>query len=132
MAFVLSNARKQLITLLKADLNYRLMIISSRMQRTAAESQRITEEKANITETQMNKLIAEKGSDNLTIADINSISFLTTDLDVELKMLSAKDDDMECEMREIESQLQALNAEEDEIDKLIDKSIKSEFGIFSS
>ena len=132
MAFVLSNARKQLITMMKADLNYRLMIISSRMQRTAAEQQSITEEKASITKTQMNNLIAEKGTENLTLADINNIGFLTTDLDVQLTRLAAKDDDMECEMKSIESQLQALNAEEDEIDKLNDKNIKSEFGIFAN
>ena len=102
------------------------------MQRTAAEQQRITEEKASITKTQMNNLIAEKGTENLTLADINNIGFLTTDLDVQLSMLAAKDDDMECEMKSIESQLQALNAEEDEIDKLNDKNIKSEFGIFAN
>ena len=132
MSFVISSARKQLITLMKADLNFKLMIISSRMQRNSAEVQRLTEEKAETTKRQINNLVTEKGSENVTYADISQISFMTADIDTELALLAANDDEMECEMKMIETQLQTLNAEEEEIGKLQDNSIKKEFGIFAS
>lgn len=129
MSVVLSNSRKQVITLLKADLNYRLMIIASRMQRTAAESQSITEEKNKITNRELEKLM-DDGVENISVADVKNIAYMTAELDTDLTLLALKDDDMEAEMKMIETELQALNAEEEEIDKLTDKSIKNEFGIF--
>ena len=131
MSFVLSNSRKQLITMMKADLNYRLMIISARMQRTAAETQKYTQEKTTIQNAEIARL-QEQGVENVSLSDVQNISNLTADIDVQLSMLAMKDDDMECEMRLIETQLQALNEEETEINKLVDNSIKQEFKIFSN
>lgn len=131
MAIVLNNARKQLISMLKADLNHRLMVISARMQRTAAQSQRLSEEKATIQNAHMQALI-EQGTENIELSDIQNIQYMTADIDTELSLLAIKDDDMECEMRMIETQLQALNAEEEEIDKTMNNDIKREFGIFSN
>ena len=131
MSVVLNHSRKLLITKQKSDLNFRLMIIAARMQRTAAESQRITEEKATITNREIKKLIDE-GTQNITLEQVTNIANMTTDLDTELTLLSIKDDDMEAEMKMIETQLKALNAEEEQIDKTLDNSIKKEFGIFSN
>ncbi len=131
MSVVLNQSRKLLIAQRKAELNYKLMLISSRMQRTAAESARITEEKATITNREMQKLIDE-GTENITLAQVNNIANMTTELDTQLTLLSLKDDDMEAEMKMIDTQLKALNAEEDQIDKTLDNSIKKEFGIFSN
>ena len=130
MSVVINNARKQLITIQKSELNYRLMILASRMQRTAAESARLTEQKASIKNNQMQKLIAE-GVENITLDKVQNIASMTTELDTELTLLSLKDDDMDAEMKMIQTQLTALSAEEDNIDKVIDNSIKKEFGTFS-
>ena len=97
MSVVINNARKQLITIQKSELNYRLMILASRMQRTAAESARLTEQKASIKNNQMQKLIAE-GVENITLDKVQNIASMTTELDTELTLLSLKDDDMDAEM----------------------------------
>lgn len=131
MAVVINQSRKLLITQLKSELNYRLSVISSRMQRIAMEQADIAQQKATIQNAQIKKL-QEQGVENITVSDIDNIALLTSDLDVELTLLAVKDDEMEAEMKSIETQLQALNAEEEQIDKTLDNSIKKEYGIFSN
>ena len=131
MSIVINHSRKLLIAMMKEDLNYRLQIISSRMQRTAAEVQKYTEEKTRIQQAQMDKLI-EQGVENITLAAVQNIGAMTSDIDTQLSLLAIKDDEMDCEMKNIETQLQTLNAEEEQIDKVIDNSAKKEFGIFSN
>ena len=131
MSTVLNHSRKLLITQLKSELNYRLMVIAGRMQRTAAQSQNLIQEKAQIQSAEVKKLL-EEGAENLTIQNINNIAYLTTDIDTELTLLEIQDEQMEAEMKMIDTQLKALNAEEEQIDKVLDNSIKKEFGIFKS
>ena len=56
---------------------------------------------------------------------------MTTELDAQLTLISLKDEEMDAEMKMIETELKALNAEEEQIDKVINNSIKKEFGIFA-
>ena len=131
MSVVLNHARKLFITQQKSELNYRLMVISSRMQRTAAQVSDLTQKKASITKAELSKLV-EEGATNLTIENVMNIASMTSDIDTELTLLEIKDDEMDAEMKMIDTQLQALNAEEEEIDKAINNSIKKEFGTFSN
>ena len=130
MSYVINQSRKLLITQLKSELNYRLMMISSRMQLTAMKSAELTRQKATIQNAQMEKLVAN-GTENITLQDVQNISAMTSDLDVQLELLSIQDENMEAEMRMIETQLNALSAEDEQLDKAIDSSVKKEFGIFS-
>ena len=130
MSYVINQSRKLLITQLKSELNYRLMMISSRMQLTAIKSAELTRQKATIQNAQMEKLVAN-GTENITLQDVQNISAMTSDLDVQLELLSIQDENMEAEMRMIETQLNALSAEDEQLDKAIDSSVKKEFGIFS-
>lgn len=130
MSVVLNHSRKLLIALQKSELNYRLMILSNRMQRTAAQTQELVQNKADITNAQMKELI-DSGVTDITINDIAKIGYATNSIDTELTLLAIKDNDMEAEMKMIDTQLQALNAEEEQIDKVIDSSAKKEFGIFA-
>lgn len=129
MSVVLNNARKQFITIQKSELNYRLMLISKRMQRTAADVQRLTQEKASITNEQIKNMISE-GTENISLENVMEISYMTSDIDAELSLLELRDEDMDAEMKMIETELKALNAEEDELDKTLNNSIKKEFGTF--
>ena len=131
MSYVISQSRKLLITQLKSELNYRLMMISMRMQLTGMKSADITKQKAEIQNAQMEKLV-ENGAQNITLQDVQNVASMTSDLDVQLELLSIQDENMEAEMRMIETELNTLNAEDEQLDKAIDSSVKKEFGIFSS
>ena len=130
MSYVINQSRKLLITQLKSELNYRLMMISSRMQLTAMKSAELTRQKSEIQNAQMEKLVAN-GTENITLQDVQNIASMTSDLDVQLELLSIQDENMEAEMRMIETELNALSAEDEQLDKAIDSSVKKEFGIFS-
>ena len=131
MSYVINQSRKLLITQLKSELNYRLMMISARMQLTGMKSADITKQKAEIQNAQMEKLVAN-GAENITLQDVQNVAAMTSDLDVQLELLSIQDENMEAEMRMIETELNTLNAEDEQLDKAIDSSVKKEFGIFSS
>ena len=131
MSYVINQSRKLLITQLKSELNYRLMMISMRMQLTGMKSADITKQKAEIQNAQMEKLVAN-GAENITLQDVQNVAAMTSDLDVQLELLSIQDENMEAEMRMIETELNTLNAEDEQLDKAIDSSVKKEFGIFSS
>ena len=131
MSVVLNQSRKLLIAQQKSELNYRLMLISGRMQLTAAHVAELTQEKATISKNEMKKLV-EEGAASLTLENVSNIANMTTDIDMELTLLEIKDSDMEAEMKMIETQLQALTSEEEEIDKTLNNSIKKEFGTFSN
>ena len=131
MSYVINQSRKLLIAQMKSELNYRLMIISGRMQLIQMQTTDITKQKATIQNAQMKKL-EKQGVENITLSDIQNIASMTSDLDVKLELLAIQDDNLECEMRMIETQLNALNAEEEQIDKAVESSCKKEFGIFSS
>ena len=131
MSYVINQSRKLLITQLKSELNYRLMMISARMQLTGMKSADITKQKAEIQNAQMEKLVAN-GAENITLQDVKNVASMTSDLDVQLELLSIQDENLEAEMRMIETELNTLNAEDEQLDKAIDSSVKKEFGIFSS
>ena len=130
MSYVINQSRKLLISQLKTELNYRLMMIKARMDLTQMRTQDISRQKTTIQNQELERLV-EKGTENITIEDIQSIAAKTSDLDVQLDLLAIKDSNWESEMKMIESQIQSLNAEEEQIEKAIDSAVKKEFGIFS-
>ena len=127
----LKSSRKQLITMMKADKNLRLMIISSRRQLRANMKDELTNEKKSKITSELKKLVDELGEENVTYADVAAITNDTADIDVQLQLLAISDDNDDCEMQRINVELQALSAEEEELNKAEDKDIKNTYGIFA-
>ena len=130
MGFLLFQQRKLLITQMKADLNLRLSIISSRITRMTQESTELAEEKAKLQTSQLSSLIdSETGA--ITADKLHQIIASSADLDVRIQLNDLKEEEMDAEFKNINSQLQHLVAEEEEIDKALNTSIKNSFGALS-
>ena len=131
MGFLLFQSRKLLIAQMKEDLNLRLSIMSSRINKMTQESTDLAQEKARIQTSQMNSLIDQETGE-INMEKFSKVLSSTSEIDMEIKLIDLKEEEMDAEIQSINSQLQQLDAEETEIDKALDKSIKNSFGAFAN
>ena len=130
MGFLLFNSRKILITQMKSDLNMRLIIMQARLDKMTQESTELANEKAKLVTSQMSSLIDEK-TGQINMENFSRVLSANTDIDMEIKLCNLKEEEMTAEINNINSQLKSLDAEETEIDKALDNSIKKTFGALS-
>ena len=131
MGFLLFQSRKILISQLKEDLNMRLMLMNARINKMTAASTDLAREKANIQSQQLSSLIDQETGQVTTDKYANYIQRLT-EIDTEIKIQDLKEEDMNSQIQQMNTQLRELEAEETEINKALTNSIKNTFGAFAS
>ena len=127
MGLAANQARLNVLTAQKADLEYRLMMLTSQSQKLAAEKSEEISQKANAQE-RYTQLKAENAEDT-------TVSFLETaayaDYEKAMAELEAADLKLTQQQKSVETQYQAVEAEQDEIKKLVESNIKKSFGYFN-
>ena len=127
MGLAANQARLNVLTAQKADLEYRLMMLTSQSQKLAAEKSEAISQKANAQE-RYTQLKAENAEDT-------TVSFLETeayaDYEKAMAELEAADLKLTQQQKTVETQHQAVEAEQDEIKKLVESNIKKSFGYFN-
>ena len=131
MGFLLFQSRKILIAQMKEDLNLKLMIMSSRMNRMTAASTDLAREKAKIQSQQTSSLIDQE-TGQITLEKYASYNQKLAEIDMEIKLQDLKEEDMNSEIQQMNTQLRELEAEEEEINKALSNSIKNTFGAFAN
>ena len=126
MGLAANQARLNLLTARKADLEYRLTTLSNNLQEIAVKEANAIAEKSRAYQEFVNQ-IATKENDQV-------VRFETTqayiDYENEMAMLEVADNQLTQQQKKAETEHQAVVAEEEEIQKLVDNNIKNTFKLF--
>lgn len=125
MGLLTSQSRLNFITARKSDLEYRLSTISMRSQNLATIRANAIAEKA----TAMQQYSAQAAAGETTVSFEQTQAY--TDYEKAMAELDLADLNLTQQQSKVETELKALNAEKEEIGKLVDSNIKSSFGIFN-
>ena len=131
MGSTLFAQRKILLTQLKSDLAMRMMIMSNRMTRISAQNTDLEQRKAKYQTEQITGLINEE-TGTVNYDKIKEAISSSTEIDAEIKLNNIKLEDMEIQVQSMNSEMEQLKAEYDEIEKAETQSIKNTYGAFSN
>lgn len=125
MGLASNQARLNVLTSRKADLEYRLIMITNQTQQLAA----------NKAEAVAKKSAAVLNYVNAATNEDEKVSFENTaaymDYETSMAELEAADSRLTQQQKTVETELQAVQAEEEEIEKLVSSNIKKSFGYFN-
>lgn len=128
MGLASNQARLNVLTFRRADLEYRLMVISGQQQRLSVESAQAVANKAQA----MEDYITE--ANNNDVEDVK-VSFESTaaymDYEKAMNELEAAESRLDSQREAAETELTAVSKEEEEIEKLVQSNIKKSFGYFN-
>ena len=124
MGLSANQARLNVLTARKADLEYRLMMLTNQSQQIAAKQADAISKKA----AALNMFQSENNTDS-------EVSFLNTaayaEYETAMAELEAADLKLTQQQKAVETEHQAVAAEEEQIQKLVDTNIKNSFGYFN-
>ena len=122
-----NQARLNFLTLRKADLELRIMNLSTQTQELATKQASLIAEKS----TALQAFTAEMANKE----NDEQVSFESTaiyiDIENQMQMLEIADSKLTQQQELAETEYQAINAEEEEVQKLVDNNIKATFKIFN-
>ena len=122
-----NQARLNFLTLRKADLELRIMNLSTQTQELATKQASLIAEKS----TALQAFTAEMANKE----NDEQVSFESTaiyiDIENQMQMLEIADSKLTQQQELAETEYQAINAEEEEVQKLVDNNIKETFKIFN-
>lgn len=128
MGLAANQARLNVLTCKKADLEYRLTIIASHEQLIATQRTEETTKKSLALTTFIQNLDNSKENDE-------KVSFETTKEYMDYEQAMAEIDSADSRLTQLrkatETELHAVEAEEEEVEKLVSSNIKSSFGYFN-
>lgn len=122
MGLATNQARLNILTIRKADLEYRLTSIMMQNQKLAVEQGEIVAQKAD----SLNEYLATKKDDSVSFTETAAYSDYETAM-AELEQAQTR---LDQEQEALDTQLQQISAEEEQIQKLVNSNIKSSFGYF--
>lgn len=123
MGLATNQARLNVLTLRKADLEYRLTSIMLQNQKLAIETGELVAQKAN----KLTDYINNKTDDSVAFTDTQDYA----DYETAMAQLEAAQTRLDQEQEALDTQLQQVSAEEEQIQKLVNSNIKSSFGYFN-
>ncbi|MCR5260821.1 MAG: DUF2405 domain-containing protein [Candidatus Gastranaerophilales bacterium] len=122
-----NQARLNFLTLRKDDLEARLMMISAQSQDLATKQAELISRKSAALQQFTNEMTSKETDEK--------VSFETTaiyiDIENEMALLEIADNNLTQQKNLAETEHQAVNAEKEEIQKLVDNNIKTSFKIFN-
>ena len=122
-----NQARLNFLTLRKNDLEARLMMLSANTQELATKQAELISRKSTALQQYTNEM-ANKEADE-------KVSFESTavylDIENQMALLEIADSNLTRQTKLAETEHQAVNAEHEEIQKLVDNNIKTSFKIFN-
>ena len=128
MGLAANQARLNVLTCKKADLEYRLTIIASHEQLIATQRTEETTKRSLALTTFIQNLDISKENDE-------KVSFETTKEYMDYEQAMAEIDSADSRLTQLrkatETELHAVEAEEEEVEKLVSSNIKSSFGYFN-
>ena len=123
MGLASNQARLNVLTIRKADLEYRLTSIMMQNQRLATEMGELVAQKAD----KLTNYIANKTDDSVEFTETQDYA----DYETAMAQLEAAQARLDQEQETLDTQHQQIEAEEEQIQKLVDSNIKSSFGYFN-
>lgn len=128
MGLASNQARLNVLTFRRADLEYRLMVISGQQQRLSVESAQAVANKSQALDNYINN------ANNNDVEDVK-VSFESTaayiDYEKAMNELEAAESRLDSQREAAETELTAVSKEEEEIEKLVQSNIKKSFGYFN-
>lgn len=128
MGLASNQARLNVLTCRRADLEYRLMVLSGQQQRLAVESAQAVANKAQALEA----YIANANNNN--VEDVK-VGFESTaaymDYEVAMNELEAAESRLDMQREAAQTELTAVSKEEEEIEKLVQSNVKNSFNYFN-
>ena len=100
-------------------------------RRVSAQTSDLEKQKAKYQTEQITGLINEETGE-INYNQIKEALYASTEIDTEIKINNIKLEDMEVEIQSMNSEMEQLKAEYDEIEKAETQSIKNTYGAFSN
>ena len=126
MGLASNQARLNVLTARKADLEYRLMTLTNQEQDLAVREANLVAEKSTAYQAFVNE-VANNDKDA-------AVDFKTTaayiDYENAMAMLEVASNNLDMQKGKAETEYQAISAEEEEIGKLVDNNIKTSIKLF--
>ena len=127
MGIAASQARLNILTLVKADINYRLTMIAQRHQNLALQQAQLVSERAVQIQEYSARLSANECQDDVIPFQYSQAE---TDYEKQMAELEMASSALDQEQKSSETILQAVTAEEEEVKKLLENNTKQSFEYF--
>ena len=127
MGLAANQARLNVLTAKKADLEYRLMMLTSQSQKLASEQAEEVSKKASAQERYAQ--LKSENTEDLAVSFLETAAY--ADYEKAMAELEAADLKLTQQQKTIETQYQAIDAEQEEIEKLVESNVKDSFGYFN-
>lgn len=121
MGLTANQARLNVLTSRKSDLEYRLILISNQTQRLAAEKSAEVSAKANA----LDKFMGE----DQTISFTETAAYM--DYEKAMAEIEIAQNRLDMQQKSFETELKAVTSEEEEVNKLVESNVKKSFGYFN-
>ena len=128
MGLSANRARLNVLTARKADLEYRLMMLTNQSQQIAAKEADAVSKKAAALDM-FNAQQQANGTVDSEVSFLNSAAYV--EYETAMAELEAADLKLTQQQKAVETEHQAVVAEEEQIQKLVDTNIKNSFGYFN-
>lgn len=128
MGLSANQARLNVLTARKADLEYRLMMLTNQSQQIAAKEADAVSKKAAALDM-FNAQQQANGTVDTEVSFLNSAAYV--EYETAMAELEAADLKLTQQQKAVETEHQAVAAEEEQIQKLVDTNIKNSFGYFN-
>lgn len=126
MGLATNQARLNVLTIRKADLEYRLTSMMFKQEKLAIENGELVAQKSQALETYVND---KNNGKDVAPSFLESAAYI--DYENAMAELEAAQTRLDQEQETIETQHQQVQAEEEQIQKLVDSNIKASFKYFN-
>ena len=123
MGLAANRARLNVLTSRKADLEYRLTLLTNQAQQLASQKAEAVANKSAALTTYISN------SADQSVSFENTAAYM--DYETSMAELEAADLRLTQQQKTAETELQAVQAEEEEIEKLVETNVKDSFGYFN-
>lgn len=127
MGLAANQARLNVLTCRKADLEYRLMILSNQQQRLSAETAEAVSQKAAALDAYLSNANGE--AEDVKVGFESTAAYI--DYEKAMNELEAAESRLDMQREAAETELSAVSSEEEEIEKLVQSNVKKSFGYFN-
>lgn len=127
MGLASNQARLNVLTCRRADLEYRLMVLSGQQQRLSVETAQAVANKSQAMEAYIAN--ANNNVEDVKVGFESTAAYM--DYEVAMNELEAAESRLDMQREAAETELSAVSKEEEEIEKLVQSNVKKSFGYFN-
>ena len=125
MGLASNQARLNLLTSRKADLEYRLTSITNQVQKLAIQQSAIVSKKA----AQMEVYNQQNKNNDQAVRFEYTQAY--ADYEAQMNLISVAQTKLDNQQKMVETQHQAVNAEQEQVKKLVESNVKTSFKLFN-